>query len=344
MIGHGREQAISDLIRQFVPRRLEVLSGAIVPGNPVSKAARQIDGMVADTLQYPSVLRVGEVAILLPDSVRAAIEVKSNLRKPPDGEKLLKALSSDADEGDAVPDDTDEDTDEDGDAADAPDGQEGAPGDINDANTADRAEDAGDAAQRVAKNTDATAKKKQKKKMARAPLAETFFDAMVQVGRLQELFDSGAAVFTALVSYWTPKKVQKLREYLDQTIKLREACRTAALASVEKRKAERTRLGTVTSTPSRHDRCRRRTDRDQDPGLKRISILSAHRRRACSVGPPTKHHHARQRRRFSEHLAYALGLPRSRLPERARVRLRHRVLSTRRHSSPAPRGPRRHAK
>jgi hypothetical protein len=82
LIGLGREQALADLLRQFVPKRFEVLSGTVMAGAPAVKSSRQVDVMVADTTEYPTVLRAGELAIVLPESVRAVIEVKSNLRKP----------------------------------------------------------------------------------------------------------------------------------------------------------------------------------------------------------------------------------------------------------------------
>lgn len=85
LLGMGRERALSDLLRELVPRRYEVLTGTVLPqdpsGNP-SPEDRQIDVMIVDTLDYPTVLRAGDIAIALPQAVRVIVEVKSGLRSP----------------------------------------------------------------------------------------------------------------------------------------------------------------------------------------------------------------------------------------------------------------------
>jgi hypothetical protein len=48
------------------------------------KSTHQIDLIVADTLDYPTLLRVGGTAVVLPPAVRALIEVKSDLAKGAD--------------------------------------------------------------------------------------------------------------------------------------------------------------------------------------------------------------------------------------------------------------------
>lgn len=82
LIGSGREEALAELLRQLLPRRLELLSGTIAifnaEGSP-ERSTHQIDLIVADTLDYPTLLRVGGIAVVLPPAVRALIEVKSDL-------------------------------------------------------------------------------------------------------------------------------------------------------------------------------------------------------------------------------------------------------------------------
>src|SRR5262245_3876702 len=79
LIGTGREQALSELFRQFMPRRFEILEGtvAILDDNrrPI-RSTQQLDIIVADTTDFPTLLRSGNVAIVLAHSVRAVMEVK----------------------------------------------------------------------------------------------------------------------------------------------------------------------------------------------------------------------------------------------------------------------------
>jgi hypothetical protein len=83
LIGSGREDALAELLRQLLPRRLELLSGTIAifdaEGVP-ERSTHQIDLIIADTLDYPTLLRVGRIAVVLPPAVRVLIEVKSDLR------------------------------------------------------------------------------------------------------------------------------------------------------------------------------------------------------------------------------------------------------------------------
>jgi hypothetical protein len=92
LLGSARERALAELLREVVPRRLEILTGAIArldgTGEPRA-ATSQIDLMVVDTMDYPTILRAGETAIVLPQSVRAVVEVKSDLGK---GEKFWEAM------------------------------------------------------------------------------------------------------------------------------------------------------------------------------------------------------------------------------------------------------------
>src|SRR5207237_3296123 len=66
LIGSGREDALAELLRQLLPRRLELLSGTIAIFNDQGvpeKSTNQIDLIVADTLDYPTLLRVGATAV-----------------------------------------------------------------------------------------------------------------------------------------------------------------------------------------------------------------------------------------------------------------------------------------
>lgn len=92
LIGSGREDALSELFRQFMPRRFEILSGTVAivgtDGRP-SRSTHQLDMIVADTMDFPTLVRSGNVAVVLAQSVRAVMEVKSNLKR---GSIFLTAL------------------------------------------------------------------------------------------------------------------------------------------------------------------------------------------------------------------------------------------------------------
>src|SRR5262245_56419154 len=83
LIGAGREEALSELFRQFMPRRFEVLEGTVAilddQRRPI-RSTQQLDIIVADTNDYPTLLRAGNVAVVPAPSVRAVVEVKSNLK------------------------------------------------------------------------------------------------------------------------------------------------------------------------------------------------------------------------------------------------------------------------
>lgn len=88
LIGSGRENAVGALLQELLPRRFEVLTGIVAQlgdaGEPV-RAGAQADIVVADTLDFPVLLRAGSAAVVVPDAVRAVIEVKSGLARPPSG-------------------------------------------------------------------------------------------------------------------------------------------------------------------------------------------------------------------------------------------------------------------
>jgi hypothetical protein len=92
LIGSGREGALGELLRQFIPRRFEVLSGTVAivdsAGQPV-RSTHQLDLIIADTMDFPTLLRSGDLAVVLAPSVRAAMEVKSGLKR---GVGFLQAL------------------------------------------------------------------------------------------------------------------------------------------------------------------------------------------------------------------------------------------------------------
>jgi hypothetical protein len=92
LVGAGREGALADLFRQFMPRRFEILEGAvaIVDANQrPTRSLHQLDMIVADTMDFPTLLRSGNVAVVLSQSVRAIMEVKSGLKR---GAQFIAAL------------------------------------------------------------------------------------------------------------------------------------------------------------------------------------------------------------------------------------------------------------
>jgi Domain of unknown function (DUF6602) len=101
--GTGRENALADLLREVLPRRFEVLSGVIVPGGKTvpTKSRRQVDLILADTLEYPLLARSGDLAVVLPNAVRAVIEVKTRVSGDNELQKALEQMAETALESDS---------------------------------------------------------------------------------------------------------------------------------------------------------------------------------------------------------------------------------------------------
>lgn len=80
LVGSGRESAFRDLVREMIPRRIEVLEGTVAPpiagAKPPARSARQVDCMLVDTFTYPTLLRSGNLAVVLHHAIRAIVELK----------------------------------------------------------------------------------------------------------------------------------------------------------------------------------------------------------------------------------------------------------------------------
>ena len=93
--GTGRERALADLLREVLPRRVEVLSGVVarMDDGDVAKSSRQVDLLIADTHDFPVLARSGDLAVVLPDAVRAMVEVKTATSGEPAMKEALKQLA-----------------------------------------------------------------------------------------------------------------------------------------------------------------------------------------------------------------------------------------------------------
>lgn len=91
IVGTAREIALIEFFRDLIPRRYEVLSGAIAAESVggLEKATNQLDVIVVDTFDYPTLLRTGDLAVVLAASVLAVVESKSNLAR---GKEFLDAM------------------------------------------------------------------------------------------------------------------------------------------------------------------------------------------------------------------------------------------------------------
>lgn len=93
--GAGRERALADLLREVLPRRVEVLSGVVArtdTGAP-AKSARQVDVLIADTHDFPVLARFGDLAVVLPDAVRAMVEIKTRVSGEAEMMNAIKQLA-----------------------------------------------------------------------------------------------------------------------------------------------------------------------------------------------------------------------------------------------------------
>jgi hypothetical protein len=93
--GTGRERALADLLREVLPRRVEVLSGVVarMDEGAVTKSARQVDLLIADTHDFPVLARSGDLAVVLPDAVRAMVEIKTRVSGESEMKDAIKQLA-----------------------------------------------------------------------------------------------------------------------------------------------------------------------------------------------------------------------------------------------------------
>jgi len=81
--GRYKEAVLKSIIQRFLPGRYAIASGFVTKqsfdNNFGHESSRQIDLIVYDT-NYPVLFRESDFVIVTPDSVRAIIEVKANLR------------------------------------------------------------------------------------------------------------------------------------------------------------------------------------------------------------------------------------------------------------------------
>ncbi|HWU89499.1 MAG TPA: DUF6602 domain-containing protein [Kofleriaceae bacterium] len=78
LVGNGRESAFRQLLHDLVPRRYEVLEGTIA-GDGGTRTRRQVDCMIVDTFDFPTLFRSGSLAVVLRHAVRAIVELKGTL-------------------------------------------------------------------------------------------------------------------------------------------------------------------------------------------------------------------------------------------------------------------------
>jgi hypothetical protein len=78
LVGTGREHAFRQLLYELVPRRYEVLEGTIA-GDAGMRTRRQVDCMIVDTFDFPTLIRSGSLAVVLRKAVRAVIELKGTI-------------------------------------------------------------------------------------------------------------------------------------------------------------------------------------------------------------------------------------------------------------------------
>jgi hypothetical protein len=79
LTGTGRELALIQYFEGLVPRRFEVLTGTVLAPPTQGKFEAQVDLMFVNTHDYPVLVREGSLAVVVPQSVHTAIEVKTRL-------------------------------------------------------------------------------------------------------------------------------------------------------------------------------------------------------------------------------------------------------------------------
>jgi len=98
-LGSFRERRLRQYLKDFTPRQLSVESGFVSTWEPLSgritdKQSRQIDCLVFDATKRQMLLATDDFAIIEPESLYAAIEIKSSLtfyrEKSPSGKKTAE--------------------------------------------------------------------------------------------------------------------------------------------------------------------------------------------------------------------------------------------------------------
>jgi hypothetical protein len=79
LTGSGREIALVQYFEGLVPRRFEVLTGTVLVPPAQGKFEAQVDLMFVNTHDYPVLVREGSLAVVVPQSVHATIEVKTKV-------------------------------------------------------------------------------------------------------------------------------------------------------------------------------------------------------------------------------------------------------------------------
>lgn len=80
--GRYKEAVLKSTIQRFLPEKYKIVTGFVVrPTNTrgTHKASKQIDLIIYDT-RFPVLFKENDFAIVTPDSVRAIIEVKANIK------------------------------------------------------------------------------------------------------------------------------------------------------------------------------------------------------------------------------------------------------------------------
>ena len=83
-VGEYKESLLRALIAESLPRRFEVSSGFIVGSDKAGAKllSNQVDILIWDSHEHAPLFRSGDLVVVWPEAVRAAIEVKSTLDKP----------------------------------------------------------------------------------------------------------------------------------------------------------------------------------------------------------------------------------------------------------------------
>lgn len=91
--GRYKEAILKSVIRRFLPERYAISAGFVVRqtiDRAEHESSTQIDLIIYDT-DYPVLFKEGDIVVVTPDSVRAIIEVKTNLENLPLMETVEKA-------------------------------------------------------------------------------------------------------------------------------------------------------------------------------------------------------------------------------------------------------------
>src|SRR3989304_7115930 len=87
-VGYSREEILRSFLKEYLPRRFDISTGFVYRNS--NEVSKQVDILIWDSHRFPPIYCQGDLVIVKPEAVVAAIEVKSTSGK----KEITKALKN----------------------------------------------------------------------------------------------------------------------------------------------------------------------------------------------------------------------------------------------------------